>query len=290
MKRWTRANSRRMLLAVAVSAVMGNIASTTELAPPQRVVSINLCTDFMAMRIAAPGQLVSVSRLSHDPKISPDPSTASHFPANAGLAEEVLQYRPDLVLAGYFTTRETTALLRQLGFHVETFFPANSFEDIRNQLRRIGKLFGQEHRAEAEVAQFDAVLSEVRKTGDENEPRPLAITYGPNGFSEAGGTLGGEILEAAGFENLATRLGYEGYTYVPLEKLIAGKPKFVVTGRPPSAPSRAHELLDHPALAEIRFARIVTTDTYWTCGGPFTSLAVQELSQQRTSLIRNVSN
>ncbi len=35
--------------------------------PPERVVSVNLCTDQLAMLLAAPGQLISVSHLASDP-------------------------------------------------------------------------------------------------------------------------------------------------------------------------------------------------------------------------------
>ena len=37
---------------------------------PARVVSINLCTDQLAMLLAAPGQLLSVSHLAREPQSS----------------------------------------------------------------------------------------------------------------------------------------------------------------------------------------------------------------------------
>ncbi len=37
---------------------------------PQRVVTVNLCLDQIALRLAAPGQLVGLSYLSHDPRLS----------------------------------------------------------------------------------------------------------------------------------------------------------------------------------------------------------------------------
>mgnify|MGYP006999250795 CR=1 FL=1 len=38
--------------------------------PPARVVSMNLCTDQLAMALAAPGQLISVSYIARDPRAS----------------------------------------------------------------------------------------------------------------------------------------------------------------------------------------------------------------------------
>ena len=43
---------------------------------PARVVSVNLCTDQLAMLIAAPGQLQSVSWLAADPSVSLMPDQA----------------------------------------------------------------------------------------------------------------------------------------------------------------------------------------------------------------------
>ncbi|WP_354002086.1 hypothetical protein [Pseudotabrizicola sediminis] len=58
-------------------------------ASPQRVVSINLCTDQLAMLLAEPGQLISVSFLAQDPRSSVMVDEALACPANRALAEEV---------------------------------------------------------------------------------------------------------------------------------------------------------------------------------------------------------
>ena len=72
---------------------------------PQRVVSMNLCTDQLAMLLAAPGQLISVSYLAQDARSSAMAEAAQGFEMNHGLAEEIAFLRPDLVLAGRYTTR-----------------------------------------------------------------------------------------------------------------------------------------------------------------------------------------
>ena len=47
------------------------VAALPAVAAPRRVVSMNLCTDQVAMLLAAPGQLISVSDLAQDPRMSP---------------------------------------------------------------------------------------------------------------------------------------------------------------------------------------------------------------------------
>jgi len=108
--------------------------------PPRRVVSVNLCTDQLALLLAAPGQLVSVSRLAHDPTMAALAEAAQRIPANGGKAEEIYLLRPDLVLAGTYTTRQSLDMLRRLGIRVEAFPPEQSLEDIRRHIRSMGAM------------------------------------------------------------------------------------------------------------------------------------------------------
>ncbi len=67
--------------------------------PPMRVVSINLCTDQLAMMLAAPGQLVSVSHLATEEQSSSMVDEARAYPANRGQVEQVFLMQRSLLLA-----------------------------------------------------------------------------------------------------------------------------------------------------------------------------------------------
>src|SRR3546814_9604599 len=81
---------------------------------------MNVCTDQLVMQIARPERIVSLSFLSRDPQVSAMAAEAVVFPVNHGLAEEILPLRPDLVVAGSYTTRPTVHLLRRLGARKST--------------------------------------------------------------------------------------------------------------------------------------------------------------------------
>lgn len=262
--------------AVAFGLAAANPAAA---APPARVVSINLCTDQLAMRIAAPGQLVSISRLSHDPEYSIDVELTRSYPANNGSAEEVIGFEPDLVLAGTFTTREAVALLRELGHRVETFPLTSGMDDIRHHIQRMGALLGQPKRAATELDRFNAILDAARQTAAQRPRQLIALSYGANGFTNGAGTIGDEIITAAGYTNLARELGFTNYVQMPLELVLLNQPDLVITDSPPKHPARAHEILSHPALDRAGFARVHSSGQYWICGGPYTALAVQELAE-----------
>jgi iron complex transport system substrate-binding protein len=58
------------LLLIALAAIIAPPRAVAEPAP-RRVVSINLCSDILALPLAAPGTVVSVFRLAVDPQDSP---------------------------------------------------------------------------------------------------------------------------------------------------------------------------------------------------------------------------
>jgi iron complex transport system substrate-binding protein len=248
---------------------------------PARVVSINLCTDQLALMLAAPGQLVSVSRLAHDPRSSAMAEAAAALPANSTLAEDVFLHRPDLVLAGTFTSRATVSMLRRLGVDVVELAPATSLDDVSDRLRAVGGALGREAQAERAVARFEADLAALRT---ELAAKPRAALYYANGYTNGDRTLAGAIVAAAGFANVATELGLAHGGYLSLEELVMAVPDLVVTGRSSEGASRAESVLAHPALSATGGGRASTTDRDWICGTPHVLRAVQDMAKAREAL------
>lgn len=245
--------------------------------PPRRVVSINVCTDQLAMLIAEPGQLHSVSHLATDPHSSAMVEEARSYLVNHGLAEEIFLMRPDLVLAGTYTARASVDLLRRLGFRVEPFAPANDFDDIREQIERVGALLGREEKAAALVAELDAGLAGLASAEPSGK---MAASYSSNSYTTGAGTLTDSVMDAAGLRNMASEQGIEGGARIPLEMLLAARPELIVTGTVAyDSPALAQENFSHPAFrAYADSGRSVSVpDRYWVCGAPFTLEAARIL-------------
>ncbi|MGY6632569.1 MAG: ABC transporter substrate-binding protein [Alkalilacustris sp.] len=250
---------------------------------------MNLCTDQLALMLAAPGQLVSVSWLAHDPDQSPMAEAARRLPANRGSAEDIVMLQPDLVLAGRFTTVATVAMLERLGIPVARFAPETSLDDVAEKLARMGHLLGREAEAEARIAAFRrdrAVLADhvARHAITHPEPERAAL-YFARGFTGGPASLAGDILRAAGLSNIAEDLGLRGGGHLALETLVLADPDRLVTGRRGAGHSEAQALLDHPALrslpAQARGATATMTDRDWICGTPHVLDAVAGLVAAR---------
>lgn len=250
---------------------------------PQRVVSMNICTDQLALMLAAPGQLVSVSFLAHDPAYSPLAEAARDLHANRGRAEDVVLLQPDLVLAGRFTTSATVAMLRRLDIPVIRFDPESSLDDVEHALEMMGQALRRENEATAIIEQFraDRAALEARIAPFARESAAL---YFARGYTSGRHSLANDILAAAGLDNLATDLGFEFGGQLALETLVVNNPERLILGRRSSAGwSEAKALLDHPALRSIpAYGRGVSfSDADWVCGTPHVLQAVMRLIEAR---------
>jgi iron complex transport system substrate-binding protein len=251
--------------------------------PPQRVVSMNLCTDQLAMMLAGDGQLLSVSYLASDPRSSAMAKEARAFPANRGLAEEIYLMQPDLVIAGSFTTRATVNMLQRLGIPVEIFEPAYGLDEVRDHILQMGEVLGRNAEAEALVADYDRRLAALQA---EVAYRPSAALYYANGYTSGDRTLAGQILTAAGFDNAAVEAGFSAGGVMPLEVLALLEPDALITSRPYPGASRSEDILDHPVVRQMRKGRAGGTfaDRDWVCGTPYVLRAIEKLGRLRNSM------
>ncbi|MCC6006586.1 MAG: ABC transporter substrate-binding protein [Rhodobacteraceae bacterium] len=245
---------------------------------PGRVVSVNLCTDQLAMLLAAPGQLVSVSHVARDPLVSAMAEEARALPVNHGRAEEVHALRPDLVLAMTWSSPVMLSMLERLGIAVLRMPPASDFEGIRANIATLGTALGREGEAQALIARFDAGLDALRRP---SETTPLrAAVLSANSFTSGAGSLAARLLEAAGMVNIASEMGLSGGGHLPLERLVMAAPDVILLAETYRGASRAEEILAHPALAVLPgVARRATMEgADWTCGTPHVLRAIAALA------------
>ena len=274
--------SARLIRAAKAMALSTLLAPPALADAPARVVSMNLCTDQLAMLLAAPGQLVSVSHLARDPLSSSMVAEAAAYPENRGQAEQIFLLKPDLVLAGTYTSVPSVELLRSLGVPVVQVAPVNSLDEVTDQILLIGRALGREPQAEALAEEFRAGVAALDWTG----PEATAALYYPNGYTAGEGTLADDVLAHTGFRNIAATAGLTGGGTLPLERLVLAQPDVVVTSTPYPGASRSEDLLTHPALALLRQRAGIatTTDADWICGTPHVLRAMRAMRTAREAL------
>ena len=258
--------------------ILGNVAlllwATLAHAAPQKIVSLNLCTDQLLMLLADPNQIASLSKIVDDPNVSFVAEKSTEFKKNQGDAEEIFIDNPDLVVAGVYTEKATVQILKSLGVRVEIFPIEQNFDDIIENIRKMGLLVGHSDRAERMIDDFNIRLEELSSGITE---RPRAAIYSANGYTTGKDTMSGQILKTAGFRNITEEVGMSFGGILPLETLVMLQPDLVITGKAYPGYSRSEEILKHPALRP--FTAIPQTDAKWICGTPAVLDAVAELQR-----------
>lgn len=270
------------LLALLLAGVGASLAAET----PTKVVSMNLCTDQLAMLLTDEDQLMSVSYLAQDPRASAMAEEAKRYDVNYGRAEEIYLLRPDLVIAGSFTTRATVDMLRRLDVPVVVFEPARSLEDVRDRILKMGRALHRTAAADALLAEYDAGLEQISR---EEADQPRAAIYSMRGWTQGERTLSGQILNAAGYRNIAAELGMSSGGILPLEQLALANPDVLITSQPYPGYSRAQEFLDHPVVGYLRSRsdQALISDRDWVCGTPYVLRAIETLADAHQANDRN---
>jgi iron complex transport system substrate-binding protein len=268
------------LAAAALLVVAPQGWATDAPGKPSRIVSLNMCTDELVLRLAEPQNIASVTWLSRDPGNSNVAELAARILVNHGLAEEIIPLKPDLVIAGVYTARPAVALLKRIGIPVVEFDVAKNLDDVRRQIRDVAALVGEREKGEKIVGDLDRSLAAIPPPARSNKPRALVLN--PNGVTVGKGTLADEIMTRAGLTNVAAELAIDNYGQIPLETLVANAVDvLIVSASRDGPPALATEILRHPVIAALsdRTRVVVLPGRLWNCGGPAIVEAIERLRQ-----------
>ena len=130
-----------------------------------RVASMNVCTDQLLITLADPQQIVGLSRFSWDGWQS-SAGDGRRFPVLSGGAEDLLVLKPDIIIASLFDKRSTRELLKDNGLRLAEFPVPRNLDEVKDQIRAMGKIVQHPDRAEAEIAQLDASVARELETGE----------------------------------------------------------------------------------------------------------------------------
>ena len=275
-------NRKIFCFVFAVSLACFEIASADQ--KPERIVSTHLCTDQLLLLIADPDRIASLSIFASNPSMSMMAESAQPYPVNHGLAEELIVLNPDLILTSQFGS-PNVLLLQRLGYRILNIPVALTIDDIRSNILVIADAIGERDRAENLIREFNHRI-ELRRVA-EHEPRPMIVMYQPNGYTFGDQTLRSQIIEYAGFKNLAVKLGLSNTQHLPLEILITSRIDALMVETDYDHAALAHELPNHPAI-QSAFADVPRVDVpgkMWICGTTFVTDALEHLVEFRNQII-----
>ncbi|WP_198350923.1 ABC transporter substrate-binding protein [Flavisphingomonas formosensis] len=223
------------------------------------MVSLNLCTDDMVLLLADPGQIASLSYLSHDPRESALWRIARRHASNDGSMLSVAALKPDLIVSTGGGPRDRATLARAIGARIVDLPYPLSLDDLEAGIRQLAAALGQPARGIRLIAQIAA----VRRSTPRQSREAIFLSGGGRSLSATG--LGAQWLRLAGIRQQALpgdRIGVEALLRHPPQLLVRSTYRAGET-------SREGAWLSHPALRTMPRTRTITTDgRRWTCMGP----------------------
>jgi iron complex transport system substrate-binding protein len=265
-------------IGVIVAALSAAAPAADTVPKPQRIVSMNLCTDELVLRLADRRNIAAITWKAQEPDQSNVVHLAQGIPINHGLAEEIIPLKPDLLLAGVYTTRPTVALLKRAGIRSVDADVIRSFDDVRQQYREVAALLGEQERGAKIIAEMNSDLARLAR--ERPSVPPTAIVLHANNYTFGRGSLIDDVVTHAGLENVAGRLGIGEVGQLPLEILAMNPVDVLIVSSYRDGPSAiGTDLLKHPVLSRLsdRMRVVVIPNRLWECGGPALVEAVERL-------------
>jgi iron complex transport system substrate-binding protein len=288
----SRTGHKRALVAGAVMGLLFSFLSppafSGEVSKPQRIVSLNLCTDQIVQDLVSGERIAGLSYLSADPTMSAKAEESSQYRLLRGRAEEVLELNPDLILVGNYTTPAVVNLLKRLGRRVVAVEQPTTFDGIRKLVMTVALAVGEEQRGWQLIADFDLRLS-TAAAGSNRSPAPRVVALEVNNFTQGEGTLLDAIISASGLSNMASQRVPGGIGRVSLEQLVQAPPDLLVLAHGPATfRTVLADNLRHPVVRALRQGRpkVTLPMSSYLCGTPAVVNAVEMLSDARRSLPR----
>ena len=242
---------------------------------PERIVSINLCTDQLVLALADRRQIAGLTRNAVDPGMSGEAAAARGLPLISNSAEQILAIAPDLVVGMPASGSAALAALPGHRYPLLDLDMAHSLDQIYASIRQTAKAVGHPARGERLIAHMQGRISELPRVGRGR----VAAYYQRRGYMTGTGTLIDEMMGRVGLVNLAKKLGKPPLSQLSIEEMVAAKPDFlIVESATDIVTDQGSEMLHHPALRDI--PRISVPEAWTVCGSPAYVAAARSIADQ----------
>lgn len=275
-------------MAAALLGAVGPVASAAERGPPQRIMSLNVCTDLLLLELAPRSRIASVTFLAPEAERALFPGAADGIALNHGSAEDIVNVKPDLILDSGLSNPMTRRIAKRMGAPVVEVKNADSFADIRDVVRQVGAAVGEAARAESLIARMDATLADL---ASHPPARRMRVVAWSGGSAVPGkGSLTDAIITAAGAVNIAAQPGAAESTFGVEELLAAAPDALLYGGATLGRPSLFSDEGQHRAVRRLYAGRrIAYNDIAHTCGVPQSADSARDLRRALAALPRRGS-
>lgn len=198
---------------------------------PKRIVSYSISTDEILMALVKPERIAALSRLVDDPGVSSIVEEAKQVPnrVQGNSMENVLTFKPDLVIIPDFHPPEMLQSARELGLKVYIYKTPSDIKGVKRSIRQIAALTGEKEKGEALVARMEERIGKVQKRLEAvpRDRRKRVIQLRPEGAFYAPDNSFGDVCRYAGVSDATLELKYPSAMEITQEKVVELNPDII---------------------------------------------------------------
>ena len=230
---WIRHFNFSIVTAFLLSTM--GFASTPKASPSlvsSPIVSASLASDEVLLALfpnAASEHNIVLSSFVDNPAYSSVADIAAKIPGRwHNSAEALIALKPKIVILASYNHPSFKIRLDQAKIPYIELKSFNKLTDIKDHITVIGGAVGKEEEAKTLATSFKLSLEELEKENKKLTKRPTLLAYSSMGTPGGKDTLIDDIISSAGGENLAKKVGLNGWAKINAEILASMNPDFIV--------------------------------------------------------------
>ena len=255
-------------------------------APPENIVSLSLAVDETLLPLLGPDRFAAVTALSQDPGISNVAVIANQVEntiVSSQDTEQIIALEPDLVFAASFTGPEVLQQLRDAGLTVFATDYAVGLDAIRENIRLLGQVVGDEAGADTLIATMDADIAAVQQAVGAPELAARVLFLTPGNYTSGANSTIADVITAAGGVDVSAAAGMDQFAAISDEFIIEQDPDVILlTGWTPYDPTFTDSFNNNPAfagLSAVQNGRVyVANDAHLSAVSHFVGQAVADVA------------
>lgn len=257
---------------------------------PERIVSLSLGTDEMLLGLVPKERIAALTYLADNSSISAVAEQASQVPVKIKYnAEAVIALQPDLVIVADWMSRELIQAVRDAGIAVYVYKTPNSIDEIKQTVREIAHIVGEEQQGKQIVDGMDTELAKVADKVRQIPPaeRQRVIVLSFMGAFGGKGSLFDDLCNYAGVINGAAEAGLSQNETLSKEQIVKIDPDLLLlptwdyNGQ--EAGKFKADVAADPALATIKAVRrqrlVQVPDRYLYSVSQYVVYGVKEMAR-----------
>lgn len=244
---------------------------------PQRIVTLALSSDEMALAMLPAQRLAALHYLADDPGISTEAAKAQAVTARVRdyNVEQLLSLQPDLVLAPDWNRQELIQTLRDAGLPVVVTKGPSSVAEVKEALQQIALAAGEPQAGQKLIEQMEMEMADIAaKVQNIPQAQKKTVVLISHMASYGGkGSLFDNMCRDAGVINGAAAVGLGKNDALTKEAIVAANPDVILvptwTKGKLDVDQVRQELLNDPALQSVKAIRekklVQVSDAYLYC-------------------------